>query len=236
MGEWRYSSTILTSAIDGGKWSVSRLSRFTLEEGAASTHWIGDWVGPRAGLDTVECRKISCFCRESNPAVQPVVIMSQVSRFLVFYIVFSLMFLSVSFTISESLSKYSQWWDFVNTLMNFSKGWEISYSSDRQLSSGKRFFSADLISPSLVFGGPDSCTIQVMTSNKDQSLSGTRQKRELRSFDITKWRQTTRCLFENPVHLALKQLPTTSCNIYRSNCILLRYNAADKVYFVQNCT
>jgi hypothetical protein len=31
------------------------------------THWIGDWVSPRAGLKAVEKRKIFCFCRESNP-------------------------------------------------------------------------------------------------------------------------------------------------------------------------
>jgi hypothetical protein len=29
-GEWRYSSTLsLTSALDGGEWSTSRLGRFT---------------------------------------------------------------------------------------------------------------------------------------------------------------------------------------------------------------
>jgi hypothetical protein len=32
------------------------------------THWIGDCVGPRAGLDAVVQRKISCPCRESNPS------------------------------------------------------------------------------------------------------------------------------------------------------------------------
>jgi hypothetical protein len=35
---------------------------------------IGDWVGPKAGLDAVEKRKISCPCRESDPgrpAVSP---------------------------------------------------------------------------------------------------------------------------------------------------------------------
>jgi hypothetical protein len=29
---------------------------------------IGVWVGPRAGLIAVEKRKISFFCRESNPS------------------------------------------------------------------------------------------------------------------------------------------------------------------------
>jgi hypothetical protein len=32
-----------------------------------STHYIGDWVGPRLGLDAAENRKISSPCRESNP-------------------------------------------------------------------------------------------------------------------------------------------------------------------------
>jgi hypothetical protein len=31
------------------------------------THWIGGWMGPRAGLDTVAKRKIPSPCRESNP-------------------------------------------------------------------------------------------------------------------------------------------------------------------------
>jgi hypothetical protein len=32
------------------------------------TNCIGGWVGPRAGLDAVKRRKISCPCRESNPS------------------------------------------------------------------------------------------------------------------------------------------------------------------------
>jgi hypothetical protein len=54
IGEWRYSSThSLTSALDGGEWSVSRPGRFTPAERASGTHWIGGWVGPRAVLDAV---------------------------------------------------------------------------------------------------------------------------------------------------------------------------------------
>jgi hypothetical protein len=35
----------------GGEWSASRLGRFTPTERAPDTHWVGGWVGPRAGLD-----------------------------------------------------------------------------------------------------------------------------------------------------------------------------------------
>jgi hypothetical protein len=75
-GEWRYISThSLISVLDGGKWSASRLCRFTPRERAHGTHWIGDWVGPRAVLDAAVKRKIPSPRRESNPRtpiVQPV--------------------------------------------------------------------------------------------------------------------------------------------------------------------
>jgi hypothetical protein len=71
-----YSTThSLTSALDGGEWSASRLSRFTLTERAPGTHWIGGWVDPRAVLDAVVKRTIPSSRRESNPRtpiVQPV--------------------------------------------------------------------------------------------------------------------------------------------------------------------
>jgi hypothetical protein len=44
----------LNSALDGGEWSASRPDRFTPGEIAPGTHWIGGWVGPRAGLDDME--------------------------------------------------------------------------------------------------------------------------------------------------------------------------------------
>jgi hypothetical protein len=52
-----YSHIFLTSALVGGEWSASRPVRFTPGERAPGTHWIGGWVGPRAGLDDVEKRK-----------------------------------------------------------------------------------------------------------------------------------------------------------------------------------
>jgi hypothetical protein len=48
----------LTSAIGGGEWSPSRTGCFTPGEIVPGTHWVGGWVGPRAGLDIVEKRII----------------------------------------------------------------------------------------------------------------------------------------------------------------------------------
>jgi hypothetical protein len=39
----------LTSALVGSEWSASRLCRFTLGQRAPGTHWIGGWVGTKAG-------------------------------------------------------------------------------------------------------------------------------------------------------------------------------------------
>jgi hypothetical protein len=44
----------LNSALAGGEWSVSCPGRFIPGETAPSTHWIGGWLNPRAGLDDVE--------------------------------------------------------------------------------------------------------------------------------------------------------------------------------------
>jgi hypothetical protein len=57
----------LISALDRGEWSASRPDRFIPEERTPDTHWINGWLGPRAGLDSVETRKFSCPCRKSNP-------------------------------------------------------------------------------------------------------------------------------------------------------------------------
>jgi hypothetical protein len=52
--EWRYNSThYLTSELDGGEWSASRLGRFNPRERVPGTHWIGGWVGHRTGLEAV---------------------------------------------------------------------------------------------------------------------------------------------------------------------------------------
>jgi hypothetical protein len=48
---------VLTSALAGGEWSPSYPCRFTPGERAPGTHWIGGWMGARAGLDDVEKRQ-----------------------------------------------------------------------------------------------------------------------------------------------------------------------------------
>jgi hypothetical protein len=69
-----YIRISLTSALVGGEWSASPPRCFTPGEIAPRTHWIGDWVGPRAGLDDVEKRKfLTIMDSNSDPsAVQPV--------------------------------------------------------------------------------------------------------------------------------------------------------------------
>jgi hypothetical protein len=49
----------LTSTLAGGEWSASRPGRFTSDERAPGTHWIGSWVGPKPGLNDAEERKFS---------------------------------------------------------------------------------------------------------------------------------------------------------------------------------
>jgi hypothetical protein len=49
-----YTHVFLTSELFCGEWSASRPGRFTYGERAPSTHWIGGFVGPTAGLDNVE--------------------------------------------------------------------------------------------------------------------------------------------------------------------------------------
>jgi hypothetical protein len=67
MWEWSYSSTFIY--LDNRwRWMFIFTPRpLYAKERAPDTNWIGGWVGPRAGLDAVEWRKIVCPCRESNP-------------------------------------------------------------------------------------------------------------------------------------------------------------------------
>jgi hypothetical protein len=54
MGSGGIAPPFLPSALDGGVYTASCLSRFTPRERASGTHWIGGWIGPRIGLDAVE--------------------------------------------------------------------------------------------------------------------------------------------------------------------------------------
>jgi len=47
----------LTSALYGGEWSASLSDRFITRERAPGTHWLGGWLGSRAGLDTMSNRE-----------------------------------------------------------------------------------------------------------------------------------------------------------------------------------
>jgi hypothetical protein len=53
----------LTSVVEGGEWSASRPDRFTPRKRAPGIHWIGGWVGTRAGLDAVMKSRSPSHCR-----------------------------------------------------------------------------------------------------------------------------------------------------------------------------
>jgi hypothetical protein len=53
-----YIHIFLTSALVWGELPTSRHGRFAPGERAPGTRWIWGWVGPRAGLDDMEKRKI----------------------------------------------------------------------------------------------------------------------------------------------------------------------------------
>jgi len=50
----------------GGERSASLPGRALLQEMTSDTHWIGGWVGLRAGLDTEARGKVFCLCRRSS--------------------------------------------------------------------------------------------------------------------------------------------------------------------------
>jgi hypothetical protein len=54
------------------EWSASRAGRFTVEYRATGTHWIGGWVGPRAGLDAVQEAGLPVCAWTRTPVVQTI--------------------------------------------------------------------------------------------------------------------------------------------------------------------
>jgi hypothetical protein len=66
VGVEAYLHSLLTSTLYGRQWSALRCGRFTIWVRAPGTHLVGGWLGPRAGLEVLENRNISCPCRESK--------------------------------------------------------------------------------------------------------------------------------------------------------------------------
>jgi hypothetical protein len=69
MREWKYSSTILTSALDRGKQSASCPCRFTQKIQPPAYILCRRLIAFRAGLDSVERRKRPSLRQKSNPAL-----------------------------------------------------------------------------------------------------------------------------------------------------------------------
>jgi hypothetical protein len=57
----------LSSTLDGGEWLASCPGRFIPREGKLRTHWIGNWVASRAGLDAVVKRKFPTHAGTRTP-------------------------------------------------------------------------------------------------------------------------------------------------------------------------
>jgi hypothetical protein len=62
----------VTSFLHGGELSASRCGRLTYWERILVIHWIGVWVDPRVGLDSVVKAKAPAPARNLTPVVQPV--------------------------------------------------------------------------------------------------------------------------------------------------------------------
>jgi hypothetical protein len=60
----------LTSVIDGDGRSVSHTNRFTPGERTPDTHLTGSWMCLKAGLDTMEGRKICCPAANQTPILR----------------------------------------------------------------------------------------------------------------------------------------------------------------------
>jgi hypothetical protein len=69
MGSGSIAPSLLISALYGREWSASR--QIATRERAFGIHWIGGWMRPSAGLDTVETRILSCLCPSLNRLSYP---------------------------------------------------------------------------------------------------------------------------------------------------------------------
>jgi hypothetical protein len=58
-----YLQVFLVSALDQSEQQLHDPATLALGERAPCTHWTGGWVGPRAGLNTVEKRKSPVLAR-----------------------------------------------------------------------------------------------------------------------------------------------------------------------------
>jgi hypothetical protein len=67
-----YSTIILVLDTRCGGVLSFTLSRVTPRGRALGVHWIGGWVGPRAGLDAAEKRKSLAPAGNQTSAVQPI--------------------------------------------------------------------------------------------------------------------------------------------------------------------
>jgi hypothetical protein len=66
-GEMYSSYSFLTLALDGVSGQRHAPAALYPRERTLVTHWIGGWMGLRAGLDTEAREKILCLCRGSKP-------------------------------------------------------------------------------------------------------------------------------------------------------------------------
>lgn len=72
--------TFVNTTIDEGEWSASRHYGFSTREIALGTYCIGIWVEHRGSLDTVETRKILPLVGYRIVDVQPIPILTELTR------------------------------------------------------------------------------------------------------------------------------------------------------------
>jgi hypothetical protein len=64
VGVWLHK--FLTTVLNGGERSGSRLDRFTARRIASGTNWVGGCMLPRVGLDVLQKGRIACIPQELN--------------------------------------------------------------------------------------------------------------------------------------------------------------------------